>query len=263
MSKTSDFEIKDGVLKRCVGAPSGSIKIPLQVKIIGANAFRGKQSLTEVILHDDIEEIGDCAFEQCSKLSTIVFPERLKRIGWGAFWGCSSLDVVKLPDVMDEIGNYAFDRTGWLDSQGGNVYAGGFLIRAENTVASAVEQGTNGIVGSAFSGCNDIKTITIPDSISYIGRGAFGNCGNLRELIISRETLQRLGEPMIERACFEIPPLRLDNEEAFRSCITLRFLLGEELGLGEAKEILYKALRKKKNRNNLIGYFIERGDIDA
>ena len=45
-----------------------------------------------------------------------------------------------------------------------------------------IPEGTTKIVDYAFSGCEDLHTISIPDSVTEIGMSAFSDCANLRDV---------------------------------------------------------------------------------
>ena len=44
------------------------------------------QLLVIVILNDEVEEIGACAFFSCTSLEEIIIPNAVKTIECGAFW---------------------------------------------------------------------------------------------------------------------------------------------------------------------------------
>ena len=290
-------EIKNGVLKGYVGSPPKKLRITTQVTKVGAGAFREKQNLTEVTFHDAVTEIGNNAFFECWNLKKVHFPQGLRIIGSAAFAECP-ISSLELPDSIEEIGACAFAYTQWLEEQEGNVYAGGFLIRAEPTEASfEIEPGTKGIVGGAFDGCisltsisipegvyyigelafsysyghliqrrhgcESLAEITIPDSVRFIGKDAFTGCFSLRKITISPETVKRLGASAIQRAFFAIPELSWDNEETFRKSLPLRVLLGENIELGELQESLNSFLRKKDIRKALTQYLITKDESEA
>ena len=51
----------------------------------------------EVILPEEVTEIGDYAFFGCTSLSNVVFQGEIKQVGENAFLGCDNL---KLPDAL-------------------------------------------------------------------------------------------------------------------------------------------------------------------
>lgn len=104
------------------------------VKIIEKEAFWNCKNLTDVVIRNGVEYIGDSAFSECPKLSNIILPNTLKSIGPDAFSVCRSLQSIIVPDSVVEIGKSAFDECKRLSS----VYIGG----------------TNTIINEyAFDGC--------------------------------------------------------------------------------------------------------------
>ena len=85
-----EYEVVDSTVKivKYTGNES-SIKIPdsingRSVTKIGEYAFEEKQSLTEVILPNKLESIGDFAFFGCIKLKKLDIPQTVKKIGQNA-----------------------------------------------------------------------------------------------------------------------------------------------------------------------------------
>lgn len=96
----SDFSKKDVV----------KIIIPDGIKIIQSDLF-GFSNLEEVVLPEELEEIGDYTFYGCSNLKRIRFPKSLKFIGVEAFYKCKSLKEIKLFNVSN-LRNNAFSYSG-------------------------------------------------------------------------------------------------------------------------------------------------------
>jgi len=55
------------------------IILPSSLRIIGKNAFSGCEWLTDIALHDGIEEIGEHAFYNCKRLKSITIPGTVKK----------------------------------------------------------------------------------------------------------------------------------------------------------------------------------------
>ena len=308
-------DIQDGVLRRCIGAPDEKLKISTSATVIGSNAFFGKNNLKEVRLHDSVteigsnafygcgnltkinfpeglREIGSSAFRECGNLAKINFPEGLREIGARAFMFCRKLRDVHLPSSLEKIGARAFTGTAWLKEATESVYAGGFLLRAmPQNGEFAIAPGTRSVMGGAFEGCADLKKLTIPESVTflgdslfcasgmgapdwdaleeivipesvtYIGADAFSGCTALRRIEISEETVKRLGQHMIERAFFGAHLTSFwytgsDYCAAYRKSLPLRVLLGENIELGALREPLDAFLRKKSTRTELFPFLI-------
>ena len=84
-------------ITRCAGADSEAV-IPetiggVKVTTIADSAFKGRSSLTSIVIPDSVTSIGNSAFSRCSSLTGIVIPEGVTTIGDYAFWGCSNLTI--------------------------------------------------------------------------------------------------------------------------------------------------------------------------
>ncbi|MDE7213765.1 MAG: leucine-rich repeat domain-containing protein, partial [Anaeroplasmataceae bacterium] len=105
-------------------------------------------------------------------------------IGHGACMFMENLVAFNFPKTLGHIGRYAFYRTG-LDN----------VTIPEGTIQ--IDQGAfqetdiseiiikNGVIGdSQFYGCEFLKKVTVLSEVVEIGRGAFGGCVSLSELIL-------------------------------------------------------------------------------
>ena len=83
--------------------------IPNTVTGIGACAFYGCQSLTNITIPNSVRTIGLNAFALCYGLTSVNIPESVISIGRGAFMLCSSLSSVTINGANTSIMSYAFD----------------------------------------------------------------------------------------------------------------------------------------------------------
>ena len=151
--------------------PVKSVQLPSTIRRIGNEAFQDSE-LTEIVLPDDIEEIGDYAFYASFDLTKVVFPKNVKqlKIGSHAFSSCW-LEELDLPEGLTEIGEGAFDGTQITTL----------------TIPSTVKA----LRKYCFVDCNNLKTVTIPEGVEYIGTFAFGNTG--LESVVIPSTVKEMG----------------------------------------------------------------------
>ncbi len=159
----------------------------LPVKEIGEVAFYKKVDIIQVILADSIERIGGSAFNGCSNLQEIQIGNGLLTIGEKAFNECSSLDNLAIPKSVNEINKNAFSNCSQLIKYIKGVgYVDKWAIESDDLVTKVeLKADTVGIADSAFSGCNSLASITIPDSITNVGDDAFAVCDSLKEVYIT------------------------------------------------------------------------------
>ena len=156
----------------------------LPITSIGKGAFSNNDTVTRVVLGENVREIGENAFKNCSELENVQFSAGLESIGANAFQGCTALLSADIPDSVTEIGAYAFAYCSSLKS----LELSDNLQSLENSVfadcrdlESVIVPGGVRTVGElAFSGNESMRTLTLCEGIESIGEGAFSGCIALR-----------------------------------------------------------------------------------
>ncbi|MGN0236372.1 MAG: leucine-rich repeat domain-containing protein [Paludibacteraceae bacterium] len=179
-----------------------SITIPDGVTSIGNSAFCGCSSLTSITIPNSVRSIGDNAFSYCSSLpvvdnlryadtylveaadkslSTYTIKAGTKWIGDRAFDGCFALTSITIPNGVTSIGVNAFYGCSSLPVVGNLRYADTYLVEAVDKSLSTytIKVGTKWIGDWAFNDCSALTSITIPNSVTSIGEGAFYGCSSL------------------------------------------------------------------------------------
>ena len=77
--------------------------------------FANCEQLKTVVVHDEMEMIGENAFSNCISLQDIQFPKNLKTIGNYAFMNCNSLTSIDFPETIKTIGDDAFSSCSSLE----------------------------------------------------------------------------------------------------------------------------------------------------
>jgi hypothetical protein len=154
------------------------------VKIIGPFAF-SRTTISVIVIPDSVIEIGASAFGQCNNLTEATIGNGVISIGSGAFNGCTELGTITIGNSVTMIGMDAFNNTAWLNKQDDDslVYIGNvaYIWKGEMPVDTVItfEPNTTAIADSAFSGQQNLVSVTFPNSITHIGIGAFSRCTNL------------------------------------------------------------------------------------
>ena len=144
---------------------TGTVKFPASVTSIGAYAFQNCTQLQKVIIPDTVQgAIGEYTFHGCTALEEVTIGSGITNIGQSAFQACSKMTEIDLTGAT-------------FDSIGINAFQGCSSLTALN-IPNAV---TGTIGENAFSGCAALGSIAIGDGITSIGSKAFANCTNSAE----------------------------------------------------------------------------------
>ena len=135
--------------------------------------------------------IDDYAFFGCQELTSVVIPEGVTTIGESAFRECSALTNIVFPNTITHIGDLAFFETPWDNNlPEEELYIGTALYRAAYDADLVdVKEGTTCICSGAFACHLNLISVTLPDSVKYIGGAAFAACRSLKTINIPTGTL--------------------------------------------------------------------------
>jgi len=163
---------------------SDRVEVSPMVKVIAEEAFT-ISNITGVVLPEGVEEIQDAAFRYTPYLYTVILPQTLRKIGTCAFQRCESLRTIEIPNSVIEMGDSVFqDCLGLLSVKISDsikvIPVGTFSycpFLSSYTGGASVER----IEDKAFLQCMTLqKEIVFPETLRYIGYGAFYGCGLTR-----------------------------------------------------------------------------------
>ena len=132
---------------------------------LGSCAFLNCSGLTSLSLPSSLTSIEREAFAGCSGLTSLSLPSSLTSIKYRAFYGCSGLTSLSLPSSLTSIEYYAFYGCSGLTSL-------------------SLPSGITSIDWNAFSGCSGLTSLTLPSSLTSIDSGAFSGCSGLTSLTL-------------------------------------------------------------------------------
>jgi hypothetical protein len=162
-----------------------SISFGSQLILLDERAFSRCGNLSEIEFAENssLIRIAAYAFAECPKLTQVALPEGLVSLGIGAFNACTELSEVTMPQSLTTVGSGVFNGTKVYNdclTAGDNIiYADNWVVAVENRAditelsANDFKEGTVGIVGRAFTSCENLTKVVLPSSIKYLGDSCF------------------------------------------------------------------------------------------
>ncbi|MGX8713094.1 MAG: leucine-rich repeat domain-containing protein [bacterium] len=200
----------------CTGLTS--VTIPNSVTSIGENVFQFCTGLTSVAFNaENCTSAGSFdykVFSGCDNITSFTFGDNVTIIPAYLCYGLSGLTSVTIPNSVTSIGDYAFEGCTGLTS---------VAFNAENCTSAG-----SSIDNRAFSGCDNITSftfgdnvknipeylcyglsgltsVTIPNSVTYIGDYAFAQCTGLSEIHSRANVAPTLGTNVFSGVTSTIP----------------------------------------------------------
>ena len=172
-------------LVACPGAKSGALIVPDSVVAIGDEACADCDDFSSIILPNSLAFIGDSAFSSCTDLKTVYYygteaewNEIIADLGNG--WLLNA-EIIFLDGEQPD----AYTKISWTLANDGTLFLSGSGVMNDygyrndapwidlSFTTAVIEEGILSIGENAFSNCNDLTSITLPNSLVHIGDYAF------------------------------------------------------------------------------------------
>ena len=180
-----------------------SVTLGETITSIGAFAFNACINLTEINLPNSVTTIGNAAFADCEALSSIVLPKYLTIINPCVFSNCSSLQHIVIPRFVRWIKDAAFSKSGLVS------------VEFEGDMVESIE--------AAFSMCENLTSIMLPNSIRGLSGGVFAKCSHLENVVLG-SAVEAIGGfafnecVALQTVTFMTPTPPVDGGSSFRDC---------------------------------------------
>ena len=202
-----------------------SITIPDGVTIIGNSAFSDCTSLETVTIPNSVTHIYPRAFYNCTSLKEVAIPASVTVIrdeAFGYYYDTDSSETKKADGfkinyvnntqghwyaikngftdgacfVVNELGDGTVEITGYagnsatcvipdeIDGKKVTEIGDSAFKGCTELTSITIPDGVIGIGNNAFSGCTSLETVTIPASVTYVGNSAFYGCTSLKSVTV-------------------------------------------------------------------------------
>ena len=167
--------------------------------------YIGNPDLKKIVIPEGIEYIGAYAFANLTSLEEVVFPSTLEAIEYGAFFNCTSLKKVEGLEHVKLINQNAF---------------------ANCNIQNDLHLDSIHAIGDyAFAGNRNLKSVTLPATLSSVGAYAFMGNSKLTDFNVSSCGILKYG-PYVFMGCTSLETITMHTNViptgSFYGCTKLK-----------------------------------------
>ncbi len=182
-----------------------------QVESIGESAFNGCSNLVSLTIPDTVTSIGGMLTSDCSSLTNLQLSNSIASIPRNAFYNCNALTEISIPDSVTEIGRYAFSGCDSLEK-----------IQIPESVIS-IEDHAMGYIGSKVSELLTIygysesaaETYAVENNISFVAISSETVAGDVN----NDGAFTIVDVVMLQKWLLAAPDVSLSNWKAGDLCV--------------------------------------------
>ena len=142
--------------------------------------YLNNKEVTDLVIPDGVEKIGNYAFYNCTALKNITIPASVKSIGILSFNNCRELQSVDITDFS------AWCKIDFASKESNPLYYAHRLYVNEKLKTDVeIPRNFSEIKQYSFINCESIKSVIIPDDITNVGKEAFFGCTGIEKVTIN------------------------------------------------------------------------------
>ena len=167
------------------------VSLPNTLNNIGKYAFSLCHELKNITIPSSVDSIGELAFRECTNLKDVSLGQGIKVIGDRAFENCTSLQSITIPSSVISINDHVFDDCDaltavyvadldwWCKHNFGELYNVLYINgqKATEITDLVIPESITTLKKNAFRKWENLKSVTIPTSLTSIESGNFWGCG--------------------------------------------------------------------------------------
>ena len=216
-------------------------------KVVGYDGTETEVKIAKRYDGMPVKAIGDEAFANNQTITSVLIHKKIINIGNDPFYSCGSLTEIKVAKNNKQ-----------FESIDGNLYTKGgirlvqYAIGKKNT-EFIIPNSVSFIDNNAFEGCHSLTSVVIPDGVITIGDDAFRDCDSLTSIVIP-DSVRSIGDNAFT-GCTSLTSVVIGDsatsisDSAFVGCTSLKFNAYDNCKYLGSESNPYFALIKASNKN--------------